>query len=79
MKRKFKDPKAVIKSLVAATLGVFTYCLVIAPLFKEGSYTSTASDTLREVGWGMVFAILLIGAVWLVVLSVIRNRNGESG
>lgn len=72
-KNKFKDPKSVVKGIVAALLGVIAYCAVVAPLFKDGPYREVVADTFATTGFGLGLAIFLVGAVWLGALAFLRR------
>lgn len=72
-KNKFKDPKSVIKGVLAALVGVVAYCVAVAPLFKDGPYLEVVETTFTEIGLGLGLAILLVGAVWLGALALLRR------
>ncbi|MDO5031910.1 hypothetical protein [Corynebacterium sp.] len=71
---KFNDPKSVIRSVVSVLLGIAAYCVIVAPLFKSGAYWENVKETYASVGVGLSTAVLVIGVVWLVFLSV-RNKG----
>lgn len=75
MKDSLRDPRRVAAGIAAALLGVFTYCLVVAPIIKGGPYLRTALDTLGSVGWGMAAVFLLIGTIWVTIVAANQNSG----
>ena len=71
MKELFMDPRRVLKAFGAVIVGVIAYCVLVAPLVKEGSY----SDTLASVGVGYCAVVVVVGALWLGVIAVINRRK----
>lgn len=67
---RFKQPKSVIKGTLSALAGVIFYCAVVAPVFKEGSYTEVVSSTFSKVGIGLGVTIIFTGAAWLGALKI---------
>ena len=41
-------------------VGVIAYCVLVAPLVKEGSYSDVVRDTLASVGVGYCAAIVVV-------------------
>ena len=74
MKELFMDPRRVLKAFGAVIVGVIAYCVLVAPLVKEGSYSDVVRDTLASVGVGYC-AIVVVGALWLGVIAVINRRK----
>lgn len=56
-------------------MGVLAYCVLVAPLVKEGSYSDVVRDTLASVGVGYCAAVVVVGALWLGVIAVINRRK----
>ena len=54
MKKSFMDPRRVLKAFGAVIVGVIAYCVLVAPLVKEGSYSDVVRDTLASVGVGIL-------------------------
>ena len=75
MKKLFMDPRRVLKAFGAVIVGVIAYCVVVAPLVKEGNYGDIVRDTLASVGVGYSAAAVIIGAVWLGILTVLKRRE----
>ena len=71
MKELFMDPRRVLKAFGA----VIAYCVLVAPLVKEGSYSDVVRDTLASVGVGYCAAVVVVGALWLGVIAVINRRK----
>ncbi|PFG27486.1 putative secreted protein [Corynebacterium renale] len=70
---KFKNRAAVAKGTLATLLGVLFYCFAVAPIFKQGTYSEVATHTFRTVGAGLGLAIVVIGGLWITVLSLKRH------
>ena len=51
MKELFMNPRRVLKAFGAVIVGVIAYCVLVAPLVKEGSYSDVVRDTLASVGY----------------------------
>jgi len=75
MKKSFMDPRRVLKAFGAVIVGVIAYCVLVAPLVKEGSYSDIVRDTLASVGVGYCAAVVVVGALWLGVIAVINRRK----
>ena len=73
MKELFMDPRRVLKAFGAVIVGVLAYCVLVAPLVKEGSYSDVVRDTLASVGVG--YCAVVVGALWLGVIAVINRRQ----
>lgn len=54
MKELFMDPRRVLKAFGAVIVGVIAYCVLVAPLVKEGSYSDVVRDTLHRWVWDTV-------------------------
>ena len=75
MKELFMDPRRVLKAFGAVIVGVLAYCVLVAPLVKEGSYSDVVRDTLASVGVGYCAVVVVVGALWLGVIAVINRRK----
>lgn len=73
--RKIKDPKSVLRGLASALLGVIAYCVVVAPVFKEGNYWEITKESFSTIGLGFSAAIILVGVLWLVIIHFVNKRQ----
>lgn len=76
-KSKFLDTGAVIKSLLAVLLGVFLYCVAVAPFFEDGSLLDIWKDKLLHNFLGWAAAIVVVGAVWIAVIYFKEHRPSK--
>lgn len=74
-KSKFKDPRSVMKGFGSVLLGIAAYCVLVAPIFKEGSYREVVTETFLNVGLGFGITIVVIAAIWLGVLALMRRSQ----
>ncbi|SDS73935.1 hypothetical protein [Corynebacterium timonense] len=63
----FRNPKTVATSFVCVIAGIWAYCLIVAPLFSDGSYASVALEKTKDIGIGFTIAALFVGAVWFLI------------
>ncbi|AKE40338.1 hypothetical protein ACFLIN_05160 [Corynebacterium kutscheri] len=71
---KLTSPKNIIKGFSSVLLGVWLYCLVVAPIFTEGSYLNIVSNKASTIGLGWTIITVFIAAVWLSAISIKKDK-----
>ena len=74
---KFTNPQRIVRGFAAALIGVWVYCLVVAPLLSDAPYMRVAMNKAENIGLGFSIAIVVVAIAWIVVASVVRSRRTE--
>lgn len=71
---KFADPRRVVVGFLSVALGVWFYCLVVAPLLSDRDYGTVALEKAKSLGLGNTLVIIVLATVWVLVIKW-RNRK----
>ena len=67
-------PQKVVHAFAWFIVGVWVYCLVVAPIFVGGDYLTVAWERAKGMGFGFTAIALVIGTVWYLIE---KNSQGN--
>ncbi|AWB82576.1 hypothetical protein C3B44_09690 [Corynebacterium yudongzhengii] len=65
--QNLSSPNKIAQAFLAVIVGIWAYCLVVAPMLTEGSYTEVVAEKSREIGIGFTIAAAAVGAICYVI------------